>query len=388
MGLQKKTKIAYLDCFSGISGDMCLGALVSAGVPLKHIKKELKNLPIEGYSLAEKKVKRSGIEATKIEVKVADSPPRAWKDIRRIIQKSTLSPDIKDKGLRIFKSLFEAEAKVHGESFDKIHLHELAAVDCLVDVFGTLIGIEALGIEEIYSSPLNLGSGQVKSAHGMLPVPAPVTVELLKGIPVYSAETPHELTTPTGAAIIREISSGFGNIPMMRIDKTGAGAGSRDIKDRPNILRIFIGEGKPSEPAITVIETNIDDMNPQIYEHLMDRLFKAGALDVYLTQVIMKKGRPGIKLTVLCTDDKRQKLIETVFRETTTIGVRFFRAERTVLERKIKEIDTKFGKIRVKEARFDDGVRATPEYEDCKKAAKRHNVPLIEVIRQVRKSLG
>lgn len=386
-------KTAYFDCFSGISGDMCLGALISAGASLSEIKKELAKLPLKGYKLTSKKVKRSGIEATRavIEVTGNKQPLRRWKDIKNMIQKSSLPPDIKQKGLGIFKSLFEAEAVVHGTSCEQVHLHELGAADCIIDIVGTLLGLKLLGIRKVYSSPVNLGSGQIKTEHGCFSVPAPATAELLRGIPVYCTDPPYELTTPTGAAILKGVSSGFGNIPLMRVDRIGAGAGTREIKGRANILRILVSEaGRPSRAQdITVLETNIDDMNPQIYEYVMDRLFREGALEVYLTQVIMKKGRPGVKLTVLCPGDRRQRLTEVIFRETTTIGLRFWSAERTVLERTIKKTVTELGKIRVKEARLPDGtLKATPEYEDCKRAAKRHNIPLLETIRRAGRKTG
>jgi uncharacterized protein (TIGR00299 family) protein len=410
-------KTAYFDCSSGISGDMCLGALVDAGVPLKHLEKELRKIPIKGYKLTSKKVKRAGFRATKVEVhssRFTVHSSRKWRDIEQIIKGSKLRSEIKQKGLRIFKRLFEAEARVHGERFDKVHLHELGAVDCIVDIFGTIIGLEILDIEKIYTSPVNVGSGFVKTEHGVLPVPAPATVELLSCQPsavscqLYSDGTEFELTTPTGAAIIRELSSDFGNMPEMVIEKIGIGAGNRDFKERANVLRIFIGElstysyqlsAHPPIPplarggevgVVTVIETNIDDMNPQIYEYVMERLFKAGALDVYLTQVIMKKGRPGIKLTVLCDNKEKESLMKIILKETTTIGLRFYEANRQTLKREIKELDTELGKIRFKisENRTQNTedrtqMKIAPEYEDCKRLAKKLNVPLIEVMKTI-----
>jgi hypothetical protein len=382
-------KIVYFDCFSGISGDMCLGAIVGAGVPLDDIRRELKRLPVRGFRLDEKKVRRAGMAATKIDVLVTDDKKRRWADVKGIIQGSGLSPEIKKKGLRIFKNIFEAEAAVHGSSLKSVHLHEMGSLDSVVDIIGTLAGIRMLGVEKIFSSPVNLGGGLISSGHGTLPVPAPATAEILKGTPVYSSGIDFELTTPTGAAILREVASGFGPLPPMVIKRIGSGAGDRDLDEIPNVLRIFIGESGRAEPDIVVIETNIDDMNPQIYEHVIERLFKDGALDAYLTQVIMKKGRPGIKLTVLCHEGKKRKLVETLFRETTTIGVRLRKEERHTLERKIKKIDTKFGEIRVKESRLPDGtLRAMPEYEDCKRIAKKKNISLIEVMRSTGAEAG
>jgi len=376
-------KTAYFDCFSGISGDMCLGALVSAGVPLGTLKRELRELPLGGYALIAKEARRAGLAALKVEVELSQPNEsqmgRRFKDISSIIRDSGLSPSVKQKGLEIFRRLFEAEAQVHGESFSKIHLHELGAVDAVVDVIGTLICLEHLGVEKVVSSPLNLGSGTVKAAHGELPVPAPATMRLLKGVPVYSSGAPHELTTPTGAAIMTALASGFGDMPLMRVEAEGAGAGGRDIKGRPNVLRVLIGETASSGDEISVIETNIDDMDPRLYEEVMGRLFKAGALDVFLTNIMMKKGRPGVKLTVLCPDELRPALSEIILRETTTLGVRHYRAGRTVLDRKTVTVRTRFGPLRVKTASVDGVVKAMPEYEDLRRASQKHGVPVAEV---------
>jgi uncharacterized protein (TIGR00299 family) protein len=447
-------KIAYFDCFSGISGDMCLGALVDAGVSLKKLLRELEKIPLKGYEIRVRKVRRAGISATKADVilKAKSKELRAttWKDIEKIIHKSSLSKETKEKGLKVFKRLFKAEAKIHGDTFEHIHLHELSAIDCLVDVFGTIIGFDILEVNKIYSSPVNLGSGSVKTEHGILPVPAPASAEIFKGIPVYSTDINYELTTPTGAALVKELSSEFGNLPLMHIEHIGLGAGNKNFKDTPNVLRLFIGNttpppippfrqyvgrtyqggkkrglgnppihslekldpatphlAKPHSPSplwqrgvrgdlkaglinlsdemATVIEANIDDMNPQIYEYVMERLFKEGALDVFLTQVIMKKGRPGIKLTVLSKETERENLIKIILKETSTIGLRFYEVKRRVLQREIKWVDTEFGKVRIKFSKLgNDILKATPEYEDCKRIAKKLNMPLIEVMRRLR----
>ncbi len=385
--------IAYFDCFSGISGDMMLGALIDAGVPLEKLKDKLYCLPVKGYKLRINKVKRAGFKATKTDVVLQSKGKRQkaevkkWRDIEQVIKRSTLSQNIKEKGRKIFKRLFEAEAKIHGSRYDRIHLHELGAIDCIVDIFGTLIGIEVLGIDTVYSSALNIGGGTIKTEHGLLPVPAPAAVELLKGKPVYASNIPFELTTPTGAVLISSLAKGFGPLPNMYISKIGIGAGSKDFKEQPNILRMFIGQdAKESKGGvnnmISIIETNIDDMNPQVYEYVMDKLFKTGALDVFLTQVVMKKGRPGIKLTVLCSEDKRGKLIDIILKETTSIGLRFYKAERKILQREIKSVKTKFGNVRVKTSQLDKAIRKiSPEYEDCKKIAKKFNIPLFEVMK-------
>jgi uncharacterized protein (TIGR00299 family) protein len=390
-------KIAYFDCFSGISGDMCLGAIVDAGVPLKKLREELKKIPVKGHEIKAKKVKRGRFSSTKVDViqsskfiRQGRQSSRNWRDIEKIIKTSSLPKETKQKGLGVFKRLFDAEAKVHGKTFDKVHLHELGYIDCLIDIFGTIIGLDMLKVEKVYSSPVNLGSGSIRTEHGILPVPAPATTEILKGVTVYSSDTPFELTTPTGAAILKEFSSGFGIIPHMNIEKTGIGAGSNNFKDRPNLLRLFIGEEWSSahdrnDETVILIEVNIDDMNPQIYEYVIEKLFKAGAIDVFLTQVLMKKGRPGIKLSVLCKDDDKEGLIRLIMKETTTIGLRFHEVKRKILQREIKLVDTEFGKVRVKFSRLGDEIlKATPEYEDCKRIAKKLNVPLIEFMRRIK----
>jgi len=375
---------------------MCLGALVDSGLPLKEIQKGLKGLRVKGYRLETKKVKRAGIAATKVDVVIRQSaisgqrPAKRWKDIKKIIRDSSLPDEMKRRGLGIFKRLFEAEGRVHGEEFTRTHLHELGAVDCIVDIFGTLIGLNILGVERVYSSALNLGKGSVVTEHGRLPVPTPATAEILKGVPVYSSDVPFELTTPTGAAIVRELAQNYGRIPMMKIQHTGYGAGQKNLPGLPNTLRIFLGEdivSKHTEPhqRVSIIETNIDDMNPQCYEYVMGRLFSAGALDVYLTQVIMKKGRPGVLLTVLCGEDRKEDIIDLLFKETSTIGVRFHEVARLVLKREIRRVNTEYGTIRVKVSKRPDGTpKFSPEYEDCKRIAKQHKIPLIEVMKRAK----
>ncbi len=387
-------KIAYFNCFAGISGDMCLGALVDAGVDLSDIANELKKLPIKNYGLKYRKVSRNGISATKVDVIIKksavssqQSAAKKWKDIEKIIKTSTLSDDIKQKGLHIFKKLFEAEARVHGEPFENIHLHELGGIDCLVDIFGTLICLDILGIEKLYTSSVNLGSGSVKTEHGILPVPAPATAELLRGYPVYSSDIPFELTTPTGAAIISGLKSKSSPLPEIRIEKIGYGAGNKDIKTIPNTLRILIGKETGSskyEDFVTIIETNIDDMNPQIYEHVFERLFKAGALDVFMENIIMKKGRPAVKLTIISRENDVEKLSDMLFKETTTIGMRFYNVYRKTLDREIKKIKTKYGDVRVKVSSLKGAiVNISPEYEDLKAISKKTKIPIKEIVEEV-----
>jgi pyridinium-3,5-bisthiocarboxylic acid mononucleotide nickel chelatase len=384
-------KTAYLDCSSGISGDMCLGALVDAGAGINKIKAELNKLRLDGYSISAKKVKRNGITATKVDVKISKAHDhhhqhhhsRKWKDINKLITTSGLSPAIKKKGLAIFESLFAAEAKVHGEPIDHVHLHELGAVDCMVDIFGTLIGLDLLGVDKVIVSNVNTGQGTVRTAHGMLPVPAPATAELLKGLTTYSSGINMELTTPTGASIIKEVAFSQGPLQMMSVKQIGYGAGSKEIPGMPNVLRIMIGEealARVSNDEVVVMETNIDDMNPQYYETVIDRLFAAGALDVFLENIIMKKGRPAIKLTVISGEKNLSGLSDVLFSQTTTIGIRFHKAERQVLKRESVRVKTSYGTVRYKISRHNGKiVTATPEYADLKIIAENINRPIKEI---------
>jgi uncharacterized protein (TIGR00299 family) protein len=385
-------KIAYIDCSAGISGDMCLGALLDAGVDLSAIKKGLKKLPIKNYNLSFKKVLRCGISATKVDVILKTNTGRQkakgikWKDVEKIIKNSSLPDRIKNKGLHIFKRLFESEARVHGKAFDKIHLHELGGVDCIVDIFGTLIGFDILGIEKIYASPVNLGGGSIKTSHAVLSVPAPATIELLRGCPVYLSNIALEMTTPTGAAIVTGLKSNFSSLPEITVKKIGYGAGSRDITTMPNVLRIITGEEHKMpehgslDDIVTIIETNIDDMNPQIYEDIVSKLFKAGAMDVFLENIIMKKGRPAVKLTVIIKEQDMEKMADILFKETTTIGLRFYRAHRKILHREIKKVKTKYGNVRIKISRLKDRiVNISPEYDDLKAISKRVKLPIKKI---------
>ena len=388
-------KIAYFDCFSGVSGDMLLGSLIDAGVPLKAMEEELRKLPVRGFQLASRRVRRCGISATKVDVVIEKTVKgghvgaRRWGDIRDIIKKSSFSDSTKEKAEGIFAAMFRAEGKVHGEPFAKVHLHELAAVDCIADVFGTLAGLELLGIERVYSSPVNVGGGSVRTEHGWLPVPAPATAELLRDVPVYSASAHYELTTPTGAAILKSLSCGFGGMPPFVPERIGTGAGGREIEDRPNILRMFAGEspGIGGGESVTVIETNIDDMNPQIYGYLVDRLLKEGALDVFMTQGMMKKMRPGVRVTVLCEEGRRGDLVSLILRETTSIGVRWYEASRMTMDREIRKVQTNYGEVRVKVSALEGiGMKAVPEYEDCRRLAKKAGVPLVDVIEEAKRA--
>jgi uncharacterized protein (TIGR00299 family) protein len=379
-------KLAYFDCFSGISGDMCLGALVDAGVSLEVLKRELRKLPVRGFSLSGEKVERGGMAATKVHVKARGKGSRRWKDVREIIEGSALSPGVKARGLSVFKSLFQAEARVHGKRYDRVHLHELGALDAMVDIMGTLILVERLGIGEVCASAVNMGGGSTRTSHGTIPVPSPAAAELLKDVPVYSSRDDFELTTPTGAALIRALATDFGPLPAMRVEEVGVGAGNKDFADMPNILRVFVGTGGPGGgEEVMVMETNLDDMDPRVVGYVAERLLEAGALDVWLTQVVMKKGRPGVKLSVLARREHRPGLQDIIFRETTTLGVRMWSAGRVTLGRNIRKVNTRFGTIRLKEAVLEGAVlRSVPEYEDCVRAARKHGVPLREVMEEAK----
>jgi len=377
--------LAYFDCFSGISGDMTLGALVDAGLPLDVLRSELAKLGLAGYTLSSEKVRRSGLSATKVHVVLdeKEQPARHLADISRVINGSSLSPVIKQKSLAIFERLAQVEAKVHGTTPDKVHFHEVGAVDALVDIVGSVIGLEHLGITEIIGSPVNVGTGTVHTAHGKLPVPAPATAELLRGIPLYSSSIAFELTTPTGAAIISTLAASFGPLPQMKIDRIAYGAGGKDLPGQPNVLRLMLGEFVPAyeEDTSVVIETNIDDMNPQTYEHIIERLMAQGAQDVYLTPIIMKKGRPAVLLSVLTARTDSDRVLDILFRETTSIGVRIREVGRKKLSREVREVRTPYGPVHVKiSKRGDEVMTVTPEYEDCRRLAEERRVPLKTVM--------
>lgn len=376
--------LAYFDCFSGISGDMILGALVDAGVSIDVLRSELARLDLRGYTLTSEKVMRSGIAATKVRVEIdeKDRRERRLADILDLIDKSTLSPSTKERSSRIFTRLAEAEANVHATTPDKVHFHEVGAVDAIVDITGSVVGLEVLGVDRIMASAVNVGSGTVQTSHGVFPVPAPATVELLTGIPLYQSAIQSELTTPTGAAVISTLSSEFGPLPRAKISRAAYGAGSRDLPDQPNVLRLLIGEpaGVYDEDMSVIIETNIDDMNPQIYDYLIERLMKAGAQDAYLTPVIMKKGRPGILLSVLTDRGKADLVLDIIFHETTSIGVRIREVGRKKLTREIEEVETQYGKVRIKIGKMGEEVmNVSPEYEDCRSLAEQKQVPLKQI---------
>jgi pyridinium-3,5-bisthiocarboxylic acid mononucleotide nickel chelatase len=384
-------KTAYFDCFSGISGDMVLGALVDAGSNIDQIETELRRLPISGWKISAAKVRRGGLVATRVLVETSEHHHhRSLSTILDLIQKSGLPPRVTERASQIFTRLGEAEARMHGVPIEKVHFHEVGAVDAIVDIVGASIGFELLGIEECFCSRLNVGGGVVAAQHGNLPVPAPATAELLRGAPTYSNGILRELTTPTGAAIVSTLMSSFGAQPPMKVDAIGYGAGAMELSEQPNVLRVLIGEGVAQEKSaaekgtIVVLEASIDDMNPQFYGYFAERALEAGALDVFSTSIQMKKNRPGQLITVLCDSAKSQDLTELIFRETTTIGVRHSIAGRQTLRRESVLVHTPLGLIPVKVARLNGAIlNAAPEYEECRKVALERSVPLKEVIGQV-----
>jgi pyridinium-3,5-bisthiocarboxylic acid mononucleotide nickel chelatase len=441
-------RVAYLECFSGISGDMFLGALVDAGVPAKLLEGAVTALNI-GARLEVSRVMRSGIAATKVDVWVdgeKDSPRekedslsrgtshsqehrhshelshdeqpghshshagesswtgapaphnhlphkhgRGLTEIRRIISSAAaISDSAKKTAIAIFEALGVAEAKIHNTSTEAVHFHEVGAVDAMVDIVCAAVGAEALGVDEIICSPLNVGGGTVKCAHGTIPVPAPATVELLAGAPVYSSGIQAELVTPTGAAIVKTLASRFGSFPEMKIEKSVYGAGSRDFPGHPNVVRLVIGETslpalaeKTGSDTIVVLEANLDDLNPQVFGYVMDRLFEEGALDAFGVPVQMKKSRPGTLLTVLCKPEDAGKLTQLIFSETTTLGVRRREEARQTLARRWEKVQTAWGEVRIKIASMNGTVtNYAPEYEDCRQLAARHKVPLKTVMQE------
>ena len=380
-------KLAYFDCFSGISGDMTVGALVDAGCSVDHLRAELRGLQVPGWELSAEKVWKNGMAATYVKVKTEDqSKHRSLGAILEILQKSELAAQVRQRATAIFTKLGEAEALVHDVPIEKIHFHEVGAVDAIVDIVGACIGFHALGIEKFACSALNVGGGTAKMAHGVLPVPAPATANLLQGKPTYSNGVQKELVTPTGAAIVATLCDSFGPQPPMNVSAIGYGAGSADLEGQPNVVRIMIGETVEKSVAgfdeeIAVIEANLDDMNPQIYGYFLEKALSAGALDVYTTPVQMKKNRPGTLLTVLCKPQDTNTLMSLIFAETTTFGARTYRAQRRTLPREFLSVATAFGDVRIKISRVNGRIQhAAPEYDDCRKLAVEKNVPLQRVI--------
>ena len=374
-------KTLYFDCFAGASGDMILGASVAAGVDPNFLREQLSLLPVTGFSIDFETVNRSGLSATYARVETAhEHSHRSLTDIKQIIHGSELSDAVKQRAVQIFTRLAEAEARVHNEPVDHVHFHEVGALDAIVDVVGAAICFDALKIERFVSSPLHVGSGMVKMAHGQFPIPPPAVAELLKGVPFYSTEIKGELLTPTGAAIITTVCSEYGPIPEMKSGATGYGAGTREYPDFPNVLRVLLGESEASgasDERLWMLETNLDDASPQIMGHVMDRVLQLGALDCFFTPVQMKKNRPGVLLSVLCGRAEKEAVLKLLFTETTTLGVRSYEVARRALQRSVVRVETQYGPIDVKVAHLDGRVvNEMPEFEQCRQAATTANVPL------------
>lgn len=382
-------RAAYFNCFSGISGDMVLAALLDLGWPVKELEGELNKLDLSNYRIEAKKVAKQGIISTQIKIRIKEEKKaRTLKDILSILHKSKLEEEIKERSQAIFIRLASVEAKIHGKSMQEVHFHELGGLDTIIDVVGAVAGMKYLGIEKVYSSSLPLGKGFVKCSHGILPVPAPATLELLKGVPVYDSNIEAELVTPTGAAIITTLAENFGQMPPMKIDNIGYGAGQRDLPI-PNLLRVSLGILKDAyqQDVVSLIQTNIDDMNPEFYEHIADRLFSEGALDVFLTPIQMKRTRPATMLSVITDEEKTERMLELIFDETTTLGVRISKIERRKLNRESRKIPTKYGKIEVKIGRLDGIIKnVSPSYEECRKIATRLNIPLKKVHQEAKQA--
>jgi uncharacterized protein (TIGR00299 family) protein len=378
-------KIAYTDCFSGISGDMFLAALLDAGLDELLLRRELGKLAIGPFDLFITTTRDSGIKATKVEISAkADQQFRNLAVILEILRNSTLAPVIIDRAGAVFQTLARAEAKVHGLPIDKIHFHEVGAIDTILDVVGVVVGLHALGIERLVSSPLPFGHGFVECAHGRLPLPAPAVCELLTGVPVYAVDLSQELVTPTGAALLTSLAQGFGPLPDMTIDGTGYGAGSQTLANRqPNLLRLIIGRETQKSETVEVIETHLDDWNSEGFPYLCELLLKQGALDVSLTPMLMKKGRPGQQLRVIGYPSHGQQLKQTILAETTAIGLRFRTEARLTLERDQVTVETPWGKVVAKKVQTPAGPVIYPEYEACKKIAESAQIPLQQVYRAV-----
>lgn len=376
-------RIAYADCFSGVSGDMFLGGLLDAGLPLEYLQLELGKLGLDDFSLQCARQQDHSISSTRVTIS-SESPraDRAWKDIRSLIEQSGLDKTVKEKSLQVFTCLAEAEARIHNCSPEDVHFHEIGGLDAIVDIVGSVIGLKYLGISRLITSPLPMPRGWVQCDHGLLPLPAPAVCEILQDVPVYGTSVDQELVTPTGAALVKSLSHNFGEFPAMKIIRTGYGAGSRKLPgNRPNLFRLVIGLARNVEESqeVEVIETSLDDWSPETYPHLCEQLFIAGALDVNLLPQHMKKGRPGFLLRVITGAASAAAIKNCIFTETTSIGLRFCREKRMTLPRETGTVNTGWGKVQVKRVETPAGFVLYPEYEDCRRLALENDVPLKEV---------
>ena len=379
--------IAYFDCFSGISGDMTLGAFFDLGVPEEWLKDRLEAIPLTGFEVLAETVSRHGIQAKSVEVRVKDdATSRHYEDIKSILEKSPMSSGVKQRSLDIFERIADAEALIHGCPKEKVHFHEVGGIDALVDIVGTALCVDYLKIDSVIASPIPVGRGFVTCQHGTLPVPAPATLGILKGVPIYGTKIPHELVTPTGAAIIATLAGSFKEMPDMIIEEIGYGAGKRELETQPNLLRIVLGTeitnsekelGVYQADQIVILETCIDDMNPEVFGYLMERLFEKGALDVYWIPIFMKKNRPGTMIQVLCPENYREVLMTCILSESSSLGVRYYHVKRRMLGRERITVKTVYGEIEVKRiTELDGSSRIIPEYEICKKIALEKNLPI------------
>ena len=385
-------RIAYGDLIGGVSGDMFVAALLDLGLPLDRLRAELKKIPTLQFDIRSRKKTIHSLRASQFQVICPKhEAPRSWKQIRDLIKRSKLDPAVKSTSSEIFAVLAAAEAKIHGVPIDQVHFHEVGATDSIVDIVAAAVGVRELAIEAFYFSVIPLGHGMISSAHGLLPAPGPATLELLRGLPVMGIDVDTETVTPTGAAIVRTLGKTFANQPAMTIEKIGYGAGKREFAERPNLFRIILGraDSSASLEEMLVIETNIDDMNPQLFDHVMDRLFAAGARDVFLAPIQMKKNRPATLLSVIAEPRHRQKLSEIIFKETSTLGLRYHLVSRMILKREMKKVKTRFGEVTVKIIEQLDGSRrAVPEYDDLKRIARAKNIPLKLLHDEVARKLG
>jgi uncharacterized protein (TIGR00299 family) protein len=377
-----ETILLYIEATSGVSGDMLLGAFLDSGVPVEILFNAWSALNIDNYEIEIFETQKSGMRALQCRVKTEEQKgPKTWKQFRKLLQTSELSDHIREQTLQLVERLFQLEAIIHSESIDRLHLHEMGGTDLLIDVVGTLAAVEHLQPSQIRCSPINTGKGVTRFSHGEYSVPAPVTTKLLEGLPVFQNDVQGELTTPTGALLLKHIVDSFGELQTMSLQKVGTGAGEKDIPGHPNVLRIFMGTPVSAENEIQLIETNIDDSSPQILAHFMERAFEQGALDVFFTPIFMKKNRPAMRLTVLTPGSDMENISQLVFAETSAIGLRHWKVDRKTLERKWKTIRIGDNDIRVKESYLNGTLyNYQPEFEDCKKAAARLKRPLKEVI--------
>lgn len=382
-------RVLYFDCIAGISGDMTLGALVDAGADFDEVRETLSKIQLEPFTLERTPVESQGIAATRITVHVSTTGViRTYSSIRTLLDESELPVQARLIAQRIFRRLAEAEAAVHRKEVDLITFQEVGAIDSIVDIVGTAVALAGLGVERVFASPVPTGMGMVKTDHGLMPVPAPAVIELLRGAPMYSKGVPFELVTPTGAAILAAMSEGYGEMPSMRVESVGYGAGTHQL-DFPNVLRVLVGEEERAERAETeaeitpgevVVETNIDDLNPELYEYVLERLFDAGAQDAWLTPIVMKKSRPAVTVSVLCSPAKESAIRQLLFRETGTLGIRVTPVTKHPLDREVVKVETQHGTVAVKVGRLDGKpVTVSPEFEDCTRVARESGVPAKEV---------